>query len=47
VINIHHAEDIYPFINYPYLDPNVAELKSLVEEAHQKEMRMKFYYTTR
>ncbi|MBI5010989.1 MAG: hypothetical protein HZB98_15345 [Bacteroidia bacterium] len=47
VINIHHAEDIYPFINYPYLDPNVAELKSLVEEAHQKDIRMKFYYTTR
>ncbi|MBK9391286.1 MAG: hypothetical protein IPN68_14225 [Bacteroidetes bacterium] len=47
VINIHHAEDIYPFINYPYLDPNVAELKSLVDEAHQKNMRMKFYYTTR
>ena len=47
VINIHHAEDIYPFINYPYLDPNVSELKSLVEEAHQKNIRMKFYYTTR
>ncbi len=36
VINIHHAEDIYPFINYPYLDPNVAELKSLVNDAHEK-----------
>ena len=47
VINIHHAEDIYPFINYPYLDPNVSELKSLVDEAHQKNIRMKFYYTTR
>ena len=47
VINIHHAEDIYPFINYPYLDPNVSELKNLVEEAHQKDIRMKFYYTTR
>jgi Glycoside hydrolase 123, N-terminal domain len=47
VINIHHAEDIYPFINYPYLDPNVAELKSLVNDAHEKNLRMKFYYTTR
>ncbi len=22
ILNIHHAEDIYPFINYPYLDEN-------------------------
>lgn len=47
VINIHHAEDIYPFINYPYLDPNVAELKELVKAAHDSNIRMKFYYTTR
>ncbi len=47
VINIHHAEDIYPFINYPYLDANVPELKQLVSNAHQAGMRMKFYYTTR
>ena len=47
VINIHHAEDIYPFINYPYLDPNVAELKALVKSAHVNNIRMKFYYTTR
>jgi len=47
VINIHHAEDIYPFINYPYLDANVPELKSLVASAHEKNIRMKFYYTTR
>jgi len=47
VINIHHAEDLYPFINYPYLDPNVAELKELVKAAHDSNIRMKFYYTTR
>lgn len=47
IINIHHAEDIYPFINYPYLDANVAELKRLVSEAHDNGIRMKFYYTTR
>jgi len=47
VINIHHAEDIYPFINYPYLDANVPELKKLVASAHDKNIRMKFYYTTR
>lgn len=47
VINIHHAEDIYPFINYPYLDANVPELKKLVSDAHDSDIRMKFYYTTR
>ena len=47
IINIHHAEDIYPFINYPYLDANVPELKQLVADAHSGNMRMKFYYTTR
>jgi hypothetical protein len=47
IINIHHAEDIYPFINYPYLDDNVGALTKLVADAHKENMRMKFYYTTR
>ncbi|MDR1746435.1 MAG: DUF6067 family protein [Tannerella sp.] len=47
IINIHHAEDIYPFINYPYLDENVEALKRLVDSAHQENLRIKFYYTTR
>jgi hypothetical protein len=47
IINIHHAEDIYPFINYPYLDANVPELTKLVADAHKENLRMKFYYTTR
>jgi hypothetical protein len=47
IINIHHAEDIYPFINYPYIDANVKELKQLVASAHKENLRMKFYYTTR
>jgi hypothetical protein len=47
IINIHHAEDHYPFINYPYLDENITELTRLVSDAHQADMRMKFYYTTR
>ena len=47
IINIHHAEDIYPFINYPYLDDNVGALRQLVANAHKENMRMKFYYTTR
>jgi len=47
IINIHHAEDIYPFINYPYLDENITELKTLVDEAHEAKKRLKLYYTTR
>jgi hypothetical protein len=47
IINIHHAGDLYPFINYPYLDENVEALKRLIENAHSKDKRMKFYYTTR
>jgi hypothetical protein len=47
IINIHHAEDIYPFINYPYLDANIGELTQLVADAHEEKLRMKMYYTTR
>ncbi len=47
IINIHHAEDLYPFINYPYLDENTKELTELVANAHKEDLRMKFYYTTR
>jgi len=47
IINIHHAEDIYPFINYPYLDENVSALRDLVEDAHAHDKRLKLYYTTR
>jgi hypothetical protein len=47
ILNIHHAEDIYPFINYPYLDENSEELKRLVSNAHERGIRLKLYYTTR
>jgi hypothetical protein len=47
IINIHHAEDIYPFINYPYLDANISELTKLVSDAHKQNLRLKLYYTTR
>ncbi len=47
IINIHQAEDIYPFINYPYLDENTKALTALVADAHKANMRMKLYYTTR
>jgi hypothetical protein len=47
IINIHHAEDLYPFINYPYLDENVPALRRLVDSAHHAGKRLKLYYTTR
>ncbi|RPH36076.1 hypothetical protein EHM92_05120 [bacterium] len=47
IINIHHAEDVYPFINYPYLDENVTRLRQLVDSAHHMHKRLKLYYTTR
>jgi hypothetical protein len=47
VLNIHHAEDIYPFINYPYLDANTEAIRQLAENAHKAGIRLKLYYTTR
>jgi hypothetical protein len=47
IINIHHAEDVYPFINYPYLDENIPKLRQLVDSAHHMHERLKLYYTTR
>ncbi len=47
ILNIHHAEDIYPFINYPYLDANTNELRQLADQAHSENIRLKVYYTTR
>lgn len=47
IINIHHAGDLYPFINYPYLDENTDDLKRIIADAHRHNMLMKFYYTTR
>lgn len=31
IINIHHAEDVYPFINYPYLDENIPGLPAFCQ----------------
>lgn len=44
-INVHHANDINPFINYPFLRP--AEMKKYIDEGHAKGMKVKIYYTVR
>lgn len=44
-INVHHATDINPYINYPFLRPR--EMKAYIDRAHEKGMKVKIYYTVR
>ncbi|MBN2246724.1 MAG: hypothetical protein JW755_12875 [Candidatus Aminicenantes bacterium] len=44
-INVHHATEINPFINYPFLRP--AEMKAYIDDGHSKGMKVKIYYTVR
>ena len=44
-INVHHATEINPYINYPFLRPK--EMKSYIDSAHEKGFRVKIYYTVR
>ncbi|MDR3691031.1 MAG: DUF6067 family protein [Fimbriimonas sp.] len=47
VVNIHHRKQMNPFINYPFNDFSVPDLKSFVASAHARDVRVKLYYTTR
>jgi glycosyl hydrolase family 123 len=44
-LNIHHATAINPYLNYPFLRPT--EMKAYINDAHQRGMRLKIYYTVR
>jgi len=44
-INIHHANALNPFINYPFLRPGL--MKAYIDEAHAKGLKVKIYYTVR
>ena len=44
-VNVHHATDINPFINYPFIRPE--EMKEYIDEAHDKNLKVKIYYTVR
>jgi hypothetical protein len=44
-INVHHANDVNPYINYPFL--HQAQMKAYIDEAHQKGLRVKIYNTIR
>lgn len=45
VVNIHHANDANPYINYPFL--HVAQMCGYVDEAHRKGVKVKIYDTIR
>lgn len=44
-VNIHHANDANPFINYPFL--HVDQMRNYVAEAHGKGLKVKIYDTMR
>jgi len=45
VINIHHANEINPYINYPFLRPQ--QMKAYIDEAHRRGFKVKIYDTIR
>lgn len=45
VINIHHANAINPYINYPFIE--FKKMKSYIDEAHEKGLKVKIYNTVR
>lgn len=44
-INVHHATEINPFINYPFLRPQA--MKKYIDAAHARNLKVKIYYTVR
>jgi hypothetical protein len=44
-INIHHANNINPYINYPFLRSK--EMKAYIDEAHRRGFKVKIYNTIR
>jgi len=45
VVNIHHANEINPYINYPFFA--LDEQKAYIDEAHEKGVKVKLYNTIR
>ena len=45
VINVHHANAINPYINYPFL--RVPEMKAYIDDAHGRGFKVKIYDTVR
>ncbi|GAO42153.1 glycoside hydrolase domain-containing protein [Flavihumibacter petaseus] len=45
VVNIHHANAINPWINYPFIEYKA--MKAFIDSAHQKHLKVKIYNTVR
>jgi hypothetical protein len=45
VVNVHHANEINPFINYPFYSLDLQ--KKYIDEAHEKGIKVKLYNTIR
>jgi hypothetical protein len=45
VVNIHHANAINPWINYPFIEHK--KMKAYVDDAHSKGLKVKIYNTVR
>lgn len=45
MINVHHGNDLNPYINYPFFEKD--DLKEFVDNAHESEIKVKIYYTIR
>jgi len=45
IINIHHANEINPYINYPFIAHK--KMKDYIDEAHSKGLKVKIYNTVR
>jgi hypothetical protein len=45
VINVHHANEINPYINYPFF--SLEQQKAYIDEAHSKGVKVKLYNTIR
>ena len=44
-INVHHANRVNPWINYPFIE--TAAMRSYIDSAHARGMKTKIYYTVR
>ena len=45
IVNVHHANEINPYINYPFY--NIDKQKEYIDEAHSKGIKVKLYNTIR
>lgn len=45
IINVHHGNDLNPYINYPFFETE--ELKKYVKKCHENDIKVKAYYTIR